>query len=365
MLFLSIFAATNIAGDALSLYEVNLIGPIGMVLFIAFLAFMIVRFKAFSVKLISAQALTTATFSLIFAILFIRHIENVRYVVIATLVVFFFISRALIKSVKKEIEAREEIEKLAENLKKANAKISEANFKLKELDHQKSEFVSFASHQLRSPMTAMRGYVSMIFEGEYGSIPDNLKHPLKIVYDSTETLINIVEDYLNISRIELGSMKYNTNPIDWGELVKQVVEEQRPNVEKRGLKMIVNIDPTQTYRISADRDKFKQIIVNLIDNSVKYTQTGSITVELKKVPERQTIQYIVTDTGIGISPSIMPKLFQKWARADNAKSENIKGTGLGLFVAKQITEAHKGKIWAESEGEGKGSRFIVELPEVN
>ncbi len=259
------------------------------------------------------------------------------------------------RSVKQEVQAREKIELLADDLEKANVRLTE-------LDRQKSEFVSFATHQLRAPLTAMKGYASLLLEGDMGVLAPESKEGISRIFESTNTLVTIVDDYLNISRIELGTMKYAFETIDLKMLVEDTIAELKPNIDKTGLKFSCTIDTECTdYRTTADRDKLKQVIANVIDNSLKYTPSGSVAVSLSLDKASHRFVFKVTDTGVGIAPEVLPRLFQKFSRAENANKTNIRGTGLGLFVAKQMIEAHHGTIRAESPGEGKGSTFIVEL----
>jgi signal transduction histidine kinase len=247
-----------------------------------------------------------------------------------------------------------------EQLKVTNLKLEKANDRLRELDKQKSEFVSFASHQLRSPLTSIKGYASLMLEGDYGELAAGAKEAAQRIYESSKTLAVVVNDYLNISRIELGTMKYEFKDLDLKALTEEVIAELKPNVEKTGLKLEFSCDMKASYIINADLDKFKQVMGNLIDNSLKYTPNGSIQVFLSR--KAGSVVFAVKDTGIGMSEKTIPKLFQKFSRADKASETNIRGTGLGLYIAKEIVEAHKGRIWAESEGEGKGSQFYVEIP---
>jgi signal transduction histidine kinase len=208
----------------------------------------------------------------------------------------------------------------------------------------------------------MKGYASLMLEGEMGPVPEMVKGGIQTILTSTKTLINLVEDYLNISRMELGTMKYSLTEIDFKSLLEEVVREQKTNIEAKGLTFNVDFDANQTYKVKADLDKFKQVLMNTIDNSVKYTPTGSLSISLFKKDGK--VIFKVSDTGVGINPAVMVKLFKKFSRAENAHEVNIHGTGLGLFIAREIMNAHKGRIWAESAGEGKGSQFYVELPEV-
>jgi signal transduction histidine kinase len=176
---------------------------------------------------------------------------------------------------------------------------------------------------------------------------------------STNNLVTIVGDFLDVSRIEQGRMKYDYSEFDLQELVAQVMTEYKPNIEKKGLALNYKFNDSKHYMINADRGKIKQIIGNVIDNSIKYTPQGSLSVSLDEDKGKALIT--IADTGVGIPAGTIPKLFQKFTRAENANETNIIGTGLGLYVAKQMIEAHKGRIWAESEGEGKGAQFYIEL----
>jgi signal transduction histidine kinase len=154
-------------------------------------------------------------------------------------------------------------------------------------------------------------------------------------------------------------MKFTYSDFNLNDLVKDVIGELTPNIEMSKLEFKFE-EATETMLVHGDAAKIKQVLNNLIDNAVKYTKQGWVHVRLAKAQNKFT--FIVEDSGVGIDPETLPKLFEKFVRADNANEANVIGTGLGLFVAKQMIEKHNGKIWAESEGKGKGARFIVELP---
>jgi signal transduction histidine kinase len=346
--FLLSFSLGNITEVITENWYIGQIGLIGVPVFIGLLAYVVVKFGAFNIKLLASQALITSIGFLILSILFLRNIENVRIVILITLALFIVLGRSLIRSVKREVEAKEAL--------------TLANNRLRELDKQKSEFVSFATHQLRSPLTAIKGNTSLILEGDLGPISGQFKGVVETIYTSVKTMINVVEDYLNISRIELGTMKYTLVEMDFKELLKEIVNEQKPNIEAKGLSYSISVDEKEVYKIKADPDKFKQVVMNTIDNSIKYTKQGSIALSLEKDIARSVVRLKITDTGVGIAPDVIPKLFQKFTRAANANEANIHGTGLGLYIAKEIMNAHGGKIWAESAGEGRGSQFYIEVP---
>ncbi len=236
------------------------------------------------------------------------------------------------------------------------------NERLKELDQLKSEFVSLATHQLRAPLTSIKGYISLIQEGDYGPVSPQVSEALDIIYKSTQNLVLVVGDFLDVSRIELGKMKYEFAPVDINKLLGQITTELKPVIDKSGLAFTYHADPGKNYTINGDIGKLKQIFTNLIDNSTKYTPKGSVDVSLSRVGDK--ILFKISDTGIGMAPELIPQLFNKFSRLKDAGKANILGTGLGLYVVKQMVEAHNGRVWAESDGSGKGSRFFVELTAV-
>ncbi len=350
---LTITAFTSFIFPSLSIFSFSGLDSIGFLIFLTLIGMSIIKGHLFNIKVITTELVTFILWISVLIRTVISETQEESLINGGLLLLLIIFGILLIRSVLKEVSQRERIEKLAVDLQKANVQ-------LKDLDKQKSEFVSFATHQLRSPLTAMKGYASLILEGDLGQVSDEVKNAIKRIYDSSETLINIVGDYLNISRIELGTMKYTFENFDLKELVDNVIEELRPNIEKSNTKLSFIVDRDKKFIVRIDKDKFKQIIANLVDNSVKYTSAGTVVIKLER-KEDMKILLSIKDNGIGIAPEVMPRLFLKFSRSDNANKKNIHGTGLGLFVAKEIVAVHKGRIWAESEGEGKGSTFFVEL----
>ncbi|MCA9397786.1 HAMP domain-containing histidine kinase, partial [candidate division WWE3 bacterium] len=261
----------------------------------------------------------------------------------------------LIKSVKKEVEQREQLEELTNKLEAANER-------LKELDKLKSEFVSIASHQLRSPLTAIRGYASLIIDGTYGKIPQKAMEAIERISESAKNMAYSIEDYLNVSRIESGNMKYNKADFNLRDEAEKIADDLRPQAIQKGLGLIFRTDLKSQGVINADIGKVIQIIQNLINNAIKYTPQGSIKVLVRDDVVRKKIYIDIEDTGVGIPQASIDHLFGKFERATNANSANIHGTGLGLFVAHQMATQMGGNITAQSEGEGKGSVFTIEFP---
>ncbi len=352
LLFLLAFSYGNIIGSITTDWELAQYGLFGMPVFIGFLAYMIVKFKTFDIKLVGAQALIFSLIVIIGSEFFFIHTNINRVLTAITLVITGVIGINLIRSVKKEVALRERIEKQEKELEKINARLTE-------LDQLKSEFVSLATHQIRGPLTAIKGYASMMIQGDLGAVPENLRDTIHTIYDSSTALTGVVQDFLDISRIEQGRMKYDFSIFDLGKLLYDVAEELDHTIIRKGLKIKLNIE--KNLVVNADIGKMRQVFENLIDNAIKYSPKGTIIVTAKRTREG-VAQVSIKDNGVGIKPETLPKLFQKFSRAEDASKANILGTGLGLYVARQLITALKGTIRAESEGEGKGSTFIVELP---
>ncbi|HJL55683.1 MAG: ATP-binding protein [Candidatus Pacebacteria bacterium] len=323
--------------------------------FVLFTSYAILKHKLFDIKVVATATLAFVLSIVTFLeVIFSKGFDQIMFRSSVFILVLVF-SIFLLKSVRKEVTQRQQIEELAKRLEKANVR-------LKELDKLKSEFVSFATHQIRAPLTAIKGYTSLILEGSYGDIGEKAKEAVDKVYKASQSLVLVVEDYLNISRIEMGRMKYNFVVTDFGKLIREVAKELEPNVKKARLELSVNIDEGKEYKAKIDEGKMRQVIVNLIDNAIKYTREGEIIVSLSKDEKKGKLLATISDTGVGVKKEVMPILFDKFIRGKKANEVNIHGTGLGLYIAKQMAEAHEGgKLWVESKGKGKGSTFFVEL----
>ncbi len=234
-----------------------------------------------------------------------------------------------------------------------------ANEKLQSLDKLKTEFLSLAAHQLRSPLTAIRGYTSLLLDGSFGSVDEKQKEAINRVYESSTHLTKVVEDLLNVSKIESGGMKYTMAPFDMEKTAKDIATDLSITAEKKGLKLEFRTDGQPPYMVLGDMEKMRQVVLNIVDNAIKYTQQGSIVVSVTKVAGA-TVHFAVADTGVGIAPDEQDRLFQKFSRGEGGKM-NTGGSGLGLYLAKQIVEAHGGHISIHSPGAGKGSTFAIEL----
>lgn len=258
---------------------------------------------------------------------------------------------------------------LYEELQEVNGRLKQANQRLRELDQMKDELVSVASHELRTPMTAIKGYLWMALNKQGDQLNDKLKEYLARSYQSTERLIEMVNDMLSVSRLEGKRISLDIKKIGLNDLIDSVLFDLTPKAQEKGLELTYErpkLDPVAM----ADETRLREILINLIGNAVKYTDRGKVWITIDTdVPhqegiEKPMLQVNIHDTGKGIAKDDMPKLFTKFGKLTQGsfvKSAEEGGTGLGLYIAKGMIELHGGKVWAESE-EGKGSTFSFTVP---
>lgn len=322
-------------------------------LIIALAGILITRYST-KTNLVVAQVLVLILATTSLSLIFLSTDFLTKLLSAITLAVVAVLGVILLQNIRKEVNQKQLAQKLA-------TEMAGTNMHLERLDQIKSEFLSIASHQLRSPITSIRGYVSMILEGSYGEVSPKVSEILEHVSESARQMASSVEDYLNVSRLEANNMKYEIADCNLREIVEQIVAEMLPLSLKRNITVDFRPQFTDTATVKVDIGKARQIIQNLTDNALKYTkENGKVIVTLRKDKERALVE--ITDNGIGISPEALKSLFNKFERAQNANSINVSGTGLGLYIAKEMTEAMGGKIGATSSGEGQGSTFMVSFP---
>lgn len=250
--------------------------------------------------------------------------------------------------------------RLYNTLQHANAELQDANTRLRELDKAKSEFLSIASHQLRTPISAIKGYLSMMIDGDFGKLPNNISDVIKNIFESSARLARLINIFLNVSRIESGRLKLDKRPIQINDLIDSVIVELINQAKQKGLKLEYQKSKKVPPLILADPDKLREVILNLVDNAIKYTPEGSITIIIDH--DSQDLNFKVKDTGIGIKKEEAKTLFRKFVRGSGVAQIHTGGSGLGLFIAQKIIKEHNGHVWVESEGHGKGSVFQFTVP---
>lgn len=250
---------------------------------------------------------------------------------------------------------------LFKSLNETSLQLSHANQRLKVLDQLKDDFVSVASHELRTPMTAIKSFLWMALNKQQDNMTADLKRYLDHAYVSTERLISLVNDMLNISRIEGGRIALRLKEVDLVSLASDICEELAPKASEKKISLTSN--KANMPKVLCDEDKIHEVLVNFIGNSLKFTpEGGKIWIDFKK--DNDMVIAEINDNGRGISKEDMSKLFTKFGRLDNSyvKVSESAGTGLGLYIAKSLIELHKGQVFAQSEGLDKGSKFSFSLP---
>ncbi|MDQ1283941.1 MAG: sensor signal transduction histidine kinase [Patescibacteria group bacterium] len=352
-LFLISFFAAGYYATYVGDFRYELYGLFGMTVFMGFLAYLIVQYKAFNIKLLAAQALVTALVILIASqYLFVRNATN-QILTGVTLILALGFGYMLIKSIKAEVERKEQLQKVSDSLAKANDR-------LRELDNAKSEFISIASHQLRTPLTAIKGFVSLLLEGSYGKLTPKVADVLAKVDTSNTRLVDLVEDLLNLSRIEAGRMEYDFGKVQLTGIIEEIYDTFAVRAKDKKISLEFEKPKGEIPEVTTDKTKIREVISNLVDNAIKYTPKGNVTVRI--APAGEFVRVSVSDTGIGISPEELPYLFQKFSRGKDSVKINVSSTGLGLHVGKKMMEAMGGRIGVDSKGAGAGSTFWVEAP---
>jgi len=344
-LFLLIFAMANLAGEITGVYSINLFGPLGMLIFLGFLTYMIVKFQAFNVKLFSAQALVWAVVFFIGAqFFFIRN--PINYVLNGiTFVMTIIFGNYLISSVKREIEQKEYLSTL--------------NLELKGLIKQRENLVHLITHKVKGSFTRSKYIFAEMVEGSFGKLDDMIMKMAKKGLDSDNEGIHTVDMVLNSFNLGSGIVKYDMKPMDLKKTVEEVLSEKGSRAKDKGLG-VEFLAPDAEYKINGDVFWIKEVVNNFVENSIRYSLKGSIHIKLEKLDGK--VRLGVKDEGVGLSDDDKKGLFTEGGRGKDSLKMNVDSTGYGLFSVKVIVQAHGGRVWAESEGRDMGSTFWIELP---
>ncbi len=253
--------------------------------------------------------------------------------------------------------------KMTKKVREAELKMSEELKRAKQLDRIKSEFISIAAHQLRTPLSAVKWTLKMVIDEDLGKLNSEQKTFLMQGYKTNERTIRLVNDFLNVVRIEEGRFGYEFKTIQIEDLIDNIVQDFEHRIKEKKIKFTFNKPPIPSPKAKIDPAKMRLAIQNLIDNAIKYTpKKGSVTISIKY--DKLFIRVSIKDTGMGIPKNQIQRLFGKFFRSDNAIRKQTEGSGLGLFIVKNIIEKHGGGVSVESE-EDKGSTFSFTLPANN
>ncbi len=231
---------------------------------------------------------------------------------------------------------------------------------VKKISKRKTDFISSVSHELRTPLTSVKGYAAILMEEKLGAVPAAVKERLQKINSHSNELVNMVNDLLDIARIESGKATMTLSELDLNSIIATVVDLIMIQCKTKNIDLVVDV-PKDIPQIIADRVQIERVFINLLGNAVKFTpQNGKITIRAEK--RANAIQVDILDTGIGIPAEALNLIFDEFYRVDNSINQQVKGTGLGLSLVKYIIEAHKGKIWVESRvGEGSTFSFTLQI----
>ncbi len=343
---------TNLVLPWFGYFEYNWMGQFFSTIVAIFTTYAILKHQLLDIKVIATEGfLLILNFLLILRLVISE--SYLQFVINFSLALMvLFISYLLIKSVSNEVKRRVEAAQLAGSLERAN-------IRLQELDKQKTEFLSIASHQLRTPLSILKGYIELIVDGAYGKVDKKTVKVLRDMDFNNEHLIKLVDEFLNISRIEQGRAKYSFGPANVVGIIEGIITDFKIKAKEKNMKVIWD-KPKDIPRVDCDQEKIHHVVFNFVDNALKYSEQGEIKVLL--TAEESGVSVRVQDSGIGFDKTDEVNFYQKFYRGDNVKSSNVTGTGLGLYVCRKFIEAHNGRVWAHSAGLGKGSEFGFWIP---
>jgi signal transduction histidine kinase len=324
-----------------------------MPIFIGILAYLVVKYNSFNIKLIATQVLVWALVIFIGAEFFFIQTNTNRVLTAITLVISAWLGLTIVRGVKKEIAQKEELAKL--------------NVDLQNLIKQRESLMHLITHKVKGSFTHSKYIFAGILDGTFGAITPDLQKMAEKGLDSDNVGINTIDLILNTGNMQKGLIKYEMKKADFREIILSSLSEKKVAAETKGLQIEKEI-PEKNYEVLGDTFWLKEAVSNLLENSIKYTREGKIiaSLEKKENPAKDGASKIilsVKDTGVGITEEDKKNLFTEGGRGKDSVKVNVDSTGYGLFTVKLIAEAHKGRVWAESEGAGKGSQFYIELPE--
>ncbi len=307
----------------------------------------ILRYNLFNSRIILSEFFTGGILILALTRFILSPAGTQRIIDGILLVVMTGFGAFLIQSIFREVKLREQLVKQEKDLQVAN--------------QQQESLLHFISHEIKGYLTKNEAAFDAIRVGDYGEVSPQLREMSATALDDTRKGVATVIDILDASNLKRGEVSYKHADFDLTKTVEEIVTDLGAEAKAKGLTLTFHKPVTGTCTFSGDEDKLRRhVIRNVIDNSIKYTLAGSVTVDLAKTDTQYRIT--VKDTGVGITPEDMARLFTEGGHGKESLKVNVHSTGFGLYIAKQVTEVHGGKIWAESDGAGKGSRFIIELP---
>lgn len=336
---------TNLTLPFLGVFTFNWLGQVLTVFMVLPVTYAIFKHGLFDVKVIATELITISLWIFLLARFLLDTNMRDRLVDGALLLIVIVIGYLLIRSVNKEVRQRELIEVQEKELEKKN--------------QQQEGLLHFISHEIKGYLTKSEAVFSAIAAGDFGAPPQQIKQISERALIDIRKGVATVMDILDASNLKKGTVTYNKSDFDLNTALQEIVHELEPSAKEKGLAL--TLSGMDGCVINGDADKIRRhVLRNVIDNSIKYTPSGSVAIALTRAGSRARIT--VTDTGVGITPEDMQRLFTEGGHGAESIKVNVHSTGYGLYIAKQVAEGNGGTIRAESEGKGKGSRFTIEFP---
>ncbi len=244
-----------------------------------------------------------------------------------------------------------------------NEELQKRAAELQELDRLKSAFLANMSHELRTPLNSILGFADVILEGIDGPLTEYMENDLRLIQKNGQHLLSLINDVLDMAKIEAGRMNLHPTPFDLYDLIENVISITSSLANAKNLQLLIQPDIEKPLHIVADETRIKQVLINVINNAIKFTEQGHVAINAHRLADEGKIRITVSDTGLGIPADHLEKIFQEFSQVDTSTTRKVGGTGLGLPISRHLIEMHGGRMWAESSGiPGEGATFYIELP---
>jgi len=333
------------------------LGPYAALFFVLLFGYAVARHELFNITLLAAEVMVFALL-LLFVLNLSLSISPLNQTVAAvSAVIGMILGYLLIHSFRRECIQHSEVEGLAEQL-------GEANRHLRDMSEAKSEFISIASHQLRTPVSVIKGYLSLILEGNYGQVSPTVRDKLEQLAEMNERLVSLINNLLNVSRIEKDNVEFRCAETDVVGLVRKVMTDIAVKVRDGRARLVFREPPRPLVMVFIDADKLVEVLSNLIDNAVKYTDEGSIEISIADSDKDDHVIIRVKDTGVGMRHEDISHVFEKFFKPSKPSGQRQAGMsmGIGLYICSKFLHSMGGNIWVEATAPGAGTTMAVSLP---
>ncbi|MCX6758793.1 MAG: HAMP domain-containing sensor histidine kinase [Candidatus Nealsonbacteria bacterium] len=355
------FSWSNILSSITLDWNIIQYGQFGMPIFLAFLVYLIVAYKAFNIRLLATEALVVSLVMLIGAQLFFVQNSTNMILTVLTLAIALVFGFYLIKATREEEKRREEAEIIATEESRLRFEAEKLAADLKKLNEAKTEFMLSAEHNLRLPLSVIKGYLDLLYSGSFGKIEENARKRIKSSMEASDNLIKMVDDILDVAKYQMGKGEFMKEKTDMSELLQEIVDEFRVIAENKGLYLKLEESKILLPMLMLDSRRLKSGLCNIVDNAIRYTEKGGI--KIAAAVAEDNIVITVTDTGIGMDEEERKGLFSKtFERGKRAQSVHSGGKGISMYLTSQIVASQGGNVRVESIGHNEGSKFIVTIP---